>query len=74
MKACNGNLDDYGRVHCVCWNCKKECENNKNSKTHTHRWKCDKIGRNELVEMFQRQTEEMIQLTKIVPNKERGNK
>ena len=66
MKSiCDGNRDNGGGIHCVCYKCKLVCENNQLKQTHRHRWACDRIGRNELVEHFQRIQEEMIQLSKV---------
>ena len=64
--VCDGNKDDGGYIHCVCYKCVLECENNERKEKHTHRWRCERIGRNELVEMIQKDAEEMRMLEKVV--------
>lgn len=67
MKSmCDGNKDRGGGIHCVCYKCKLECPNNKTKEEHQHRWRCDRIGRDELAEMFERQSEEMKALTHVL--------
>lgn len=69
MKSvCNGNPDDYKRVHCVCYKCEEDCDNNL-AGNHGHKWACKKTQKNLLTDAWQKQTEEMIQLTKISPLK-----
>lgn len=67
MKSvCDGNKDDGGNIHCVCYKCTLDCENNKNVEEHQHKWRCERIGRNVLVEMIQKDAEEMMMLEKVV--------
>jgi hypothetical protein len=66
MKSvCDGNKDGLGGIHCVCYKCNLDCENNRSVETHQHRWRCERIGRDWIMEMFQRATEEMRQHKKI---------
>lgn len=66
MKSvCDGNKDYDGGINCVCYKCVLDCENNKSKETHQHKWRCERIDRDEIMEMFQRDTEEMKQLLKV---------
>ena len=67
MKSvCNGNKDYGGGINCVCYKCKLECDNNKTVENHQHKWRCKRIGRDELLEKFQRDAEEMRMYEKLV--------